>query len=247
MNQMIIESTLLQRFEGIRFGMSTRRGGVSPEPLAMNLSFRVHDNPANVTENRRRFFGALGLDLTRAAIPVQCHSDQIAPVTEPGEYEGCDALVTSSPNLPLVVNVADCMAIVLFDPTRGVLAVVHAGWRGSAKSIVSKSLVLMREKYEVSAKDTIAFLSPSAGQCCYEIGPEVAEQFGDKYVQERDLRLYLDLKKANTDQLLAGGVIGNNIDVSRDCTICNPDLYHSFRRDGQRSGRMMAVAALTIR
>ena len=72
---MIIESDLLNRYEAVRFGMSTRRGGVSATPLDMNLSYRVNDNPANVLENRRRFFTALGLDPARAAIHLQCHSE----------------------------------------------------------------------------------------------------------------------------------------------------------------------------
>ncbi len=224
--------------------MSTRRGGVSPEPLGMNLSFRVNDDPANVFENRRRLFKALGIDLNNAAIPVQCHSDHIEVVSGPGEYSSSDALITNASNVPLVVSVADCMAVVLFDPVQHVMAAVHAGWRGTAGTIVAKSLAHMREMFGVSAKELVAYLSPSAGPCCYEVGAEVAEVYGSKYVENREERLYLDLRKANVDQLLAGGVVKGNIDISPQCTICNPELFHSFRRDGERSGRMMAVACL---
>jgi len=227
--------------------MSTRHGGVSPDPLGMNLSFRVKDDPVNVAENRRRLFTALGMGLTSAAIPVQCHSDHIEVVSEPGDYESSDALLTNTVNLSLVVTVADCMAVVLFDPVRKVLATVHAGWRGTAAAIVRKSLVCMGERFGVSPDDVVAYLSPSAGPCCYEIGAEVAEVFGSSYVENRDERLYLDLRKANADQLRAGGLAESNIEISSRCTICNPDLFHSFRRDGDRSGRMMAVAWLTDR
>jgi YfiH family protein len=241
---MIIDSALLKRYDGIRFGMSTRRGGISPEPLGMNLSFRVGDDPANVAENRRRLFTALGMDLSRIAVPFQCHSDLIKVVSKPGEYESCDALVTEALDLPLAVSVADCMAIVIYDPVQRVMAIAHAGWRGTAKTIVTKALALMKENYSVSAKEVVAYLSPSAGQCCYEVGPEVAEKFENEYVVERDQRLYLDLRKANTDQLLAAGLLKGNIEISQRCTVCNPELFHSFRRDGQRAGRMMAVACL---
>ena len=241
---MIIESALLKQQNGIRFGMSTRQGGVSPEPLGMNLSFRVHDDPANVLENRRRLSALLEMDLNKAAIPAQCHSDHIEVVSAAGEYERSDALITGTSNLPLVVSVADCMAVVLFDPVRRVIAAVHAGWRGTAASIVSQALTRMKDAFGVRESDIVAFLSPSAGACCYEVGPEVAAQFGSDYVQRRDGRLYLDLKKANADQLLAGGLQEGGIEISPLCTICNPGLFHSFRRDGDRSGRMMAVACL---
>jgi YfiH family protein len=224
--------------------MSTRRGGVSATPLDMNLSYRVNDNPANVLENRRRFFTALGLDPARAAIPLQCHSDRIEVVSTPGEYQNCDALITNTVNLPLVVTVADCAAIVLFDRVRHVLGVVHAGWRGTAKTIVALTLSRMREKFSASVKDVVAYISPSAGQCCYEVGPEVAAEFDHEYVQQRGDRLFIDLKQANVHQLLAGGVVKGNIEVAPQCTICNAQLFHSFRRDGERSGRMMAVATL---
>jgi len=241
---MIVESALLKESSSLRFGMSTRRGGVSPEPLGMNLSFRVNDEVDNVVENRRRLFTALGLDPKTVAIPLQCHSDHIEVVAEPGEYENSDALITNRADLPLVVSVADCLAVILFDPVKHVLAVVHAGWRGTARTIAAKSVVLLTEKFGVSAKDLVAFLSPCAGPCCYEVGHEVADVFAKEHVRQRDGRLYFDLKKANADQLLMSGVPEANIEVSPSCTICNPDLFHSFRRDGSRSGRMMAVACL---
>jgi YfiH family protein len=243
-NGMIIESAFLNQYQGLRFGMSTRLGGVSPEPLGMNLSFRVHDDPANVIENRRRLFARLGMNLDSAAIPGQCHSDHVEVVSASGEYDQTDALITSTLNLPLVVSVADCMAVVLFDPTCNVLGTIHAGWRGTASSIVAQSLVRMRDTFGVSVREVVAYLSPSAGPCCYEVGPEVAAKFQSNYVQKRGGSLFLDLKNANADQLLAAGLQKDNIDISPQCTICNPDLFHSFRRDGERSGRMMAVASL---
>lgn len=245
--RVILESALLKQYDGIGFGMSTRQGGVSPEPLGMNLSYRVHDDPANVAENRRLLFARLGMNLDNAAIPVQCHSDHIEIVSGPGQFENSDALITTTVHVPLVVNVADCMAVVLFDPIHRVLATVHAGWRGTAASIVSKTIAALRGRFGVSANDVVAFLSPSAGACCYEVGPEVARVFSSDCVQNRAQRMFLDLKKANAEQLLAGGVRESNIEISPQCTICNPDLFHSFRRDGERSGRMMAVACLMDR
>lgn len=224
--------------------MSTRQGGTSPEPLGMNLSFRVGDKPERVGENRRRFFGALGFDPQRVAIPLQCHSSHIQSVNLPGEYDSCDGLVTTTKNLPLVITVADCLPIVLFDPRAAVLGHVHAGWRGSAGAIVRKAVTMMMDEFGASPTTMVAYLGPSAGVCCYEVGREVADAFLPDKLDIRNGRIYLNLKKANTDQLLECGLRSENIEVSDSCTICSPELFHSYRRDREKSGRMMAVVSI---
>jgi len=224
--------------------MSTRHGGVSPEPLGMNLSFRVGDDQKHVEENRRRFFGTLGLDPHRLAVPLQCHSDHVQIVGGPGEYESCDGLITNTADLPLVVTVADCLPVVVFEPAKAVLAHVHAGWRGSARKIVEKTVGIMGREFGTSPDSMVAFLGPSAGVCCYEVGGEVAEVFPPGEIERRNSKMFLNLKKANVDQLLACGLRRENIEVSSRCTICTPDLFHSFRRDGNQSGRMMSVAMI---
>ncbi len=240
----IISSELLSRFHTLRFGMSTRQGGVSPEPLGMNLSFRVGDESVHVVENRRRFFGALGFDPAHLAIPSQCHSSNLRSINRPGEYESCDGLVTMETNLPLVITVADCLPVVLFDPKAGVLGHVHAGWRGSAGRIVEKAVAMMSDEFGASPDTMVAYLGPSAGVCCYEVGPEVADAFLPSQCEVRNEKIYLNLKKGNTDQLLNSGLRSENIDIAPDCTICSPELFHSYRRDREKSGRMMAVVSL---
>lgn len=240
----IISSELLSRFHTLRFGMSTRQGGASPEPLGMNLSFRVGDERHQVEENRRRFFGALGFNPKELAIPVQCHSSHILSVNLPGEYDACDGLVTTAMNLPLVITVADCLPIVLFDPKAAVLGHVHAGWRGSADGIVRKAVTMMKNDYQASPETMVAYLGPSAGVCCYEVGREVADAFAPDQIDTRGGKMFLNLKKANLDQLLACGLRAENIEISSLCTICSPDLLHSYRRDQDKSGRMMAVVSM---
>ena len=240
----IISSDILSQYRTLRFGMSTRQGGTSPEPLGMNLSFRVGDDPERVEENRRRFFGALGFDLQRVAIPLQCHSSHIRSVNLPGEYDSCDGLVTTTKDLPLVITVADCLPIVLFDPGAAVLGHVHAGWRGSASAIVHRAVTMMKNEFGASPDTMVAYLGPSAGVCCYEVGREVADAFLPDQLDVRNGRIYLNLKKANTDQLLGCGLRAENLEVSDSCTICMPELFHSYRRDREKSGRMMAVASI---
>ena len=224
--------------------MSTRVGGVSPEPLGMNLSFKVGDDPANVVENRKRFIGSLGFVESETAIPHQCHSSNVHIVFKPGEYEACDGLVTQTRGLPLIVTVADCLPVVLYDSAKSVLGLVHAGWRGTAQGIVAETVDIMVKQCGSSTSGMVAYFGPSAGVCCYEVGWDVAEAFSLDQVEQREDRLYLDLKKANRDQLLSTGLSEENIEISAYCTICTPQLFHSHRRDRNKSGRMMAAATL---
>lgn len=240
----IVTSAKLLKYANIRFGMSTRLGGVSPEPFGLNLSFRVGDDPANVLENRRRLFSSLGFESHDVAVPLQCHSNNVQVAGKPGEYESCDGLITNTAGLPLVVTVADCVPIVLFEPRAAVLGLAHAGWRGAAQGIVAEAVALMVKEFSLAVSELVAYLGPSAGVCCYEVGSDVAEAFSLDLIEQRGDKLFLDLKRANVEQLLGCGLKRDNIEVADACTICSPQLFHSHRRDRNRSGRMMAVASI---
>lgn len=211
----------------------------------MNLSFNVGDSHENVVENRARFFRSLGIEESRVAFPRQCHSDRVVRVRSAGSYDSCDALITNDPQLFLAVTVADCVPIFFYDPIVKAVASIHAGWRGALLKIVPAAVEAMRFEFNSKASDLIAFVGPSARVCCYEVGPEVAEKFDARFTVRQKGKLFLHLKAVIHDQLRAHGVMGENIEMSDFCTICNPDLFHSYRRDKERSGRMMGVIGLT--
>ena len=240
-----VRSRLLSSFPTIRYGISSRAGGVSPEPYGMNLSLHVGDKRENVITNRGRFFIPLGIGLDRLAVPRQVHGDTARRVQEPGTYESCDALMTNKPELFLVVTVADCLPIFLFDPMTKSVAAVHAGWRGSKLRILDKALRGMSAEFGTKASDLIAYVGPSAGVCCYEVGEEVASEFDPEFKERQDgKKPHLDLKRFNKQLLLESGVSEESIEISEYCTICNPELFHSCRRGGEKSGRMMGVIGL---
>jgi YfiH family protein len=240
----IVTSGLFFSHPGVVFGMSTRVGGVSPEPFGMNTSFRVGDDPECVRENRRRFLSVLGAEESALAIPGQVHGDSVFVVTEPGRYEACDALITDREGLFVSISVADCLPIFLFDHKRRLAGAVHSGWRGTRLGILSKALRLFQE-HSSRAADVLAFIGPGAGPCCYEVGEEVAAQFEPSFVvRARGGRARLDLPSANRAMLGSAGIPSGNIEVSTSCTICNPEFLHSYRRDGAKSGRMMGVIGL---
>ena len=240
----IIGSRLLSRYPQLRSGMSTRGGGVSPEPLGMNLSYKVGDEAGRVDMNRELFFGRLGIRVPDLAIPGQVHGDAIAVVRGSGNYPATDGLMSGNPGVFLVVTVADCLPVFLFDPRTRTVAMVHAGWRGSGSGIVEKAVRLMTSQRGVRPGDLIAFLGPCAGVCCYGVRDDVAGQFPRRHIREKDGKLFLDLREINHEMLLGAGVPGTSIELSDQCTICGPRLFHSYRRDRERSGRMMAVIGL---
>lgn len=240
----IVRSKLFSRFPKLVFGMSTRSGGVSPEPLLMNLSFSVGDDPKNVKMNRSRFFGTLGITEDRLALPRQIHSNVVREITEPGLYPDCDALITNTHNLFPGVSVADCVPVFLYDPLTSTVAAVHSGWKGSKSRILENVIKALVAEQGVNAANVVAFIGPSASVCCYEVGEEVASAFGETFVQRwPNKKPHLDLKQFNKQLMIDNGVEEENIEVSNDCTIRN-HLYHSFRRDGNRSGRMYGIIGM---
>jgi hypothetical protein len=153
-------------------------------------------------------------------------------------------LITNVPNIFLCVTVADCVPVFVLDRTAGALAVVHAGWRGTANHIVSIAVKALCAVCGAHASRMEAFIGPAAGECCYEVGEEVAAAFMAPLVARRDGRLYVSLKEANRAQLVDAGLLDSSIEVQSGCTVHEASLYHSHRRDGSRSGRMVGVAGM---
>jgi YfiH family protein len=239
---MIIRPAIFAQFPEIIAAQSTRIGGVSPEPLGMNLSSHVGDKQENVDENRRRFFTAIGVPGgTKTVYQNQVHSANVHFVHgDEGIVKESDALITAQPNVLLGVTVADCTPILLYEPKAKLIAAIHAGWRGTEQMI---ALATVRKMIELggSPEKIFAFIGASASGEKYEVGLEVATLFEEKHVVDlHNGKFLLDVKAANLDQLLFAGVPKNQIEVSPLCTISDERL-HSYRRDGKRSGRMLAV------
>jgi len=152
--------------------------------------------------------------------------------------DGClgegDALVTGRAGVTVSIRTADCLPILLADPRTGAMAAVHAGWRGTAAEIVARGLERMRQEFGALPEDVLAAIGPGIGKCCYEVGIEVARQLGE------DKAGRVDLAEKNRRQLEAAGVRPANIDVIRLCTYCQADQFFSYRREGERAGRMIS-------
>ena len=144
--------------------------------------------------------------------------------------------------MPIAIRTADCVPVFVFDPLRRVIGLVHAGWRGTYKTIASKTVQKMQEKYSCLSSSLKIFLGPSIRECCYQVGEEFRDYF-PSHVRDREGHLYVDMISANRSQLLQAGVQRENILDSGVCTCCNKN-YFSFRRDGKKAGRMISLMML---
>jgi polyphenol oxidase len=164
---------------------------------------------------------------------TQIHSALVLRAGDMGCAGEGDALVTDVSGLAISVRTADCFPILLVDPEHRAIAAVHAGWRGSAARIVCRTLDTMCSEFGTVPGDVIAAIGPGIGKCCYEVGQAVAQSF------DRGAGA-LDLAGINREQLVQAGVPAGHIDTLDRCTKCEPELFHSYRRDGERAGRMIS-------
>jgi len=244
----------LDRSEGVFNFMTTRAGGISSGVYAsFNLGYTAGDRKAIVNKNRQLLAGALGLTPEGLITSRQSHTNIVRIVgKDDGPADGktpyADAQITDVPGKCLVVIVADCVPILLYDPNKRIAAAVHAGWRGTVKRIAMETVRVMKEKYQSNPKDIIAGIGPSIGPCCYEVGPDVIDvvlkELGSResFLIEGDTlhRARFDLWEANRRQLIEAGISHKNIENALLCTSCHIDKFYSYRKEKEGTGRMMA-------
>lgn len=238
--------TIFRDFPEVVAAQSTREGGVSPFPYGLNLSSHVGDELENVLENRRRFYAAAGVpEGAEFVYQNQVHSSNVNVVTgNEAIVLNSDALVTTHRGVFLAVSLADCTPVLLYDPVQHIIAAVHAGWRGT-EQLITLNAVRKMIALGSNPEDIRAFIGASASGERYEVGSEVATLFEKShYTELPNGKCLLDVKKANRDQLLIGGLQLENIEISPRCTLAD-DALHSYRRDGKKSGRMFAIIGLT--
>jgi YfiH family protein len=244
---------LLAGYPGLRHGVFTRLGGHSPPPYdSLNMGRNGDDPPGNVEANRRLAAGCLadGWPLVSAR---QVHGRTVASLrrAEHGSASFCrgpemtaDALVTDIPGLLLSIQLADCQAVVLYDPVREVVANVHSGWRGSTQNIAAAAVRRMEADFACRPADIRAGVSPSLGPCCAEFRnyrteiPEELWGYGNG-------RLHFNFWEITRDQLTAAGIAPAHIEVAGICTRCNEHLFYSYRKHS-KTGRFAAVAGLAV-
>jgi polyphenol oxidase len=222
---------------------STREGGVSEGPYAsLNLGRLTGDEVDCVDENRKILCAEVGAELEPLALNRQVHSALVHRAVAGKRGEPGDGLWTDEPSLPVLAMTADCLPIALVRDGPPAVAVLHAGWRGLLGGIVAAGASALREACVSETQGLRAAIGPAIGPCCYEVGPEVAEPFRDRYgddvVQGRKLDLWASAERA----LRAAGI--EDIHRVDRCTFCEPDAFFSHRRTGKPRGVQGVVAVV---
>jgi YfiH family protein len=244
-----IESTLLSSCKNLLHAYSTRTGGYSV--LGNNLAYHVGDLKEDTDKNQNELALRLGYSFERLVHMNQIHGDSITVIENcKTRYEvpTCDALITQEKNRPLMVMVADCIPVLIYDPIQEVIAAIHAGRAGVFSEIIPKSIARMQKRYGSNPKDILVHLGPSIHQCCYEVGAEIkeeAQRAGYTYAIKIDNdRYFLDLLAITDRQLKDSGIEEEHIERSDQCTACNTDIFYSYRAEKNKCGRFAGIIML---
>jgi hypothetical protein len=238
---------------GAIHGVFTRQGGVSPVPWnSLNVGGMVGDAPAHIVENRRRCFHALGRDVSSLYDCWLVHGVDAIRVEKPrggDEHLKADILLTDRPEITLFMRYADCVPVMLVDPVRRVIGLVHAGWVGTVNRVAAVAVQRMSEWYSSDPVNIRAVIGPSICVNHYPVGSEVTGKvhagFGAKaneLLESVGDQEHFDLWKANRLVLEQAGV--QKIEVAGLCTACNPDDWFSHRAEHGKTGRFGVVLAL---
>ena len=203
----------------------------------------------------------LGFKIESITSAKQVHGNKVAIVTkdmrgkgakEQGSaLESIDAMVTDTPGILLMIQVADCVPLLFYDPIKKVVGAAHAGWRGTVLQIARHTIDTMARKYRSDPADIYVGIGPSIGPCCYEVGHEVVHEVtknlnnAKKLIKAENGHTFFDLWEANKQQLIGSGIPSSNIEVAGICTHCNSDTFFSSRAGKGITGRFAAGIMIT--
>ncbi len=238
------------KYSGINHGIFTRKNGCSHGPFqSLNVGARVGDDIRHVQANRHmiaRLCGGGDLVFLKQGhgcdvVAIQAPDNSLDGLTMEGRLAG-DAMITNVPGLNLMIQVADCQAVLMIDPISNVVANVHSGWRGSLWNIIGATITRMEMQFGSVPGDIIAGIGPSLGPCCAEF-VNYRSELPEAFWKYGDARNHFNFWSASYDQLCGAGVLKENISLAHICTKCNADLFFSYRR-ARTTGRFAAVIGL---
>lgn len=240
-------------------GFTTKNGGVSSPPFqSFNLGLHVNDNIEHVRDNRKKLAELTGFELAKFVCSDQVHGSNVFKVTSHDAGKGVleydtaipstDAIYTSEPNLLLTSCYADCVPLYFFVPSKKIVGLAHAGWKGTVKGIAEKMITTLEGNEKVRKDDILVAIGPSIRDCCYNVDDIVINEV-KKVLDGKDPSVYnevspgqyrLNLASLNKLMLIRAGVKRENILFSSLCTSCEEALFFSHRRDKGKTGRMMS-------
>lgn len=228
-----------------RLSSSLQESDQRENPYAgFNVCDYSGDSIAHIQACRKQLAEVINIPVDNFIFPRQVHGDTVLIIEESGFPGEADALITNRPHLCLSISTADCVPVLLYCPEKNVIAAIHAGWRGTVKRIVSKTVRTMQEKFGCSPAALIAGIGPSISCESFEVGREVADAFqeagytGVIYPALKPEKANIDLWTANKQDLTDAGLSEDHIEISGICTFKNYHEFFSARRLGIGSGRI---------
>ena len=174
-------------------------------------------------------------------IPNQTHSKNIVFSNEPGQIHNCDGVFTANSGVACLIKVADCMPVFFAHQSIMFYGVIHAGWRGLTKGILKRTSILFTE-HNLKLNEVDIYIGPSIQKCCFEVSKDIIDKFPPWSVKpKRSGKFRVDLQKIAIEELKVVGFNKNKIKISSDCSFCKKNNYYSYRRDGEKTGRMIGV------
>lgn len=256
---MLLQFKHFGQFAHIRHFVSTRQGGVSPKPYdSLNTGFGTEDLPENVVQNRKIIAESSQIPLENWCVPQQTHSSNILNISKLEKGKGAfskanalpdtDGLLSRNKHIALVVQSADCVCSLYYDPQNQVIGAAHAGWRGTLSLLPQKMIQKMQKDFGSKPENILVGIAPCISAEIYEIGENVIEAvkntFGTKekflILNTQTQKYHLDLRYSHFFQLCQAGVSEKNIEIMPYCTFQEKDLFFSARRDTLRTGRFAA-------
>lgn len=244
---------------------TTRIGGISSGAYdSLNLGLHVGDKRENVLKNREKLANSIGVKARSFVAAEQVHGGDTYIVEEKDQgagaldYQdsipGVDALITAKKGLPLISFYADCVPLFFLDPVKRVVALAHAGWRGTVKKIGRQTVLQMNKYFSSKPGDIIVAVGPSISRDYYEVNDRVIEEFERAFSGYKEFIVYrgkerylLDLWQANVLPLEELGIDKDNIFISNLCTFQNAQYFYSYRREEGKTGRMASIIYLSER
>lgn len=218
------------------------------------LSKESNLNPKDITleyrdNQEKKFFNTIGFDINKAVFMNQVHKDNIVKIDEANInlfgsrkklVRETDAIITNLKNIPLVVQTADCVPIILYCSKTHSIAAIHSGWRGTVQNITEKTILTMIKEYNANPSNMYAYIGPYIALKDYEVGEEVAIHFKNKSIINN--KWHIDNGLEIKSQMIKCGILENNVELSNLNSYDNN--FYSYRRDALQIGRMLTIGVL---
>lgn len=235
----------------IKTGITTRVGGFSTPPFtSFNLATHTGDSIKNVEKNRLLLMNYLDSKEATYCSATQVHKDNIIIIDKDNIQNKeliCDGLITQNRDVVINIFVADCVPIILYDKENKVGGLCHCGWKGTYMDLLPKMIKKMGDIYKSQVKNILIGIGPSIGSCCYNVSEDLYLKFSpiknEGYIKNN--KYFLDLKEINKNKSLKCGIHNCNIEIMDYCTSCSNEIFYSYRKEGESSGRFSCYFKIT--